>query len=173
MGLLGNFLHKQNLLNLQKVVMPNAPSNKLVLSEKQLYREAERMAGNDLKIINECTNLINTTVNPDVFFKRYAILRETVAHLSKFSPYIKFKGTQPNQMMLEINRKEQLAISDFLHRYYNSVMEKANSLKTDKGKKNQYKKFYDSLKKYYPLIDEVNIGFIDFCIQSFEHNSQI
>ena len=89
MGLLGNFVHKQKLLNLQKIVVVNAPSNRLVLSEKQLYREAERIASNDLKIINECTNLINTTVNPDVFFKRYAILRETANHLSKFSPYIK------------------------------------------------------------------------------------
>ena len=45
--------------------------------------------------------------------------------------------------------------------YSNSVMEKANSLKTDKGKKNQYKKFYENLQPYYPFMNPENQCFIE------------
>ena len=160
MGLF-NFIKKQNLLNLQRLIVANAPNNRLIMSENQLKRQAEQKAQRELKIVYDCQHLINTTVNPEVFFKRYELIKEKADYLLKLSPYVRFTGTSPKQMVETLKVKEQPAISDFLHRYYNAVNEKAKTLKTEKAKKNQYIKFYESLQPYYRRMDEGNISYIE------------
>lgn len=160
MGIMG-FLKKQHLLNLQRLIVVNAPYNKLVMSEKQLIRKAEQLAQRQLKIVYDCQRLINTTINPEVFFKRYDLIKEKASFLLKLSPYVKFTGTHPLTMVESLKKKEQPAISDFLKRYYQAVEIKAKSLKTDKAKANQYLKFYESLQPYYDRMNEENKQFIE------------
>ncbi len=160
MGIIG-FINKQKLLNLQKLIVVNAPPNKLVMSENQLIREAERLAQRQLKIVYDCQRLINTTVNPDVFFKRYDLIEEKAEFLLKLSAYVKFTGTQPHTMIKTLREKEQPAISDFLQRYYHSVVEKTKTLKTEKAKANQYLKFYESLQPYYLRMNDENKQYVE------------
>lgn len=156
-----SFIHKINLLELQSLVVPSAPRTRLVMSEKQLIRQAEQQAQRQLKIVYECQNLINTTVKPDVFFNRYDLIKEKADFLVKLSPYVKFKGTKPRTMVTTLKAKEQAAIADFLSRYYRSVDDKVETLKTDKAKANQYQKYYESLQPYYPRMNDENRKYIE------------
>ena len=159
MGLFG-IGKNQKLLKLQKLLVENSP-NKLVYTEKQLYSMASRTVQRELKIIQDCVELVNHTVKPDVFFSRYDLLLEHLEYLSKFQPYIKFQHNSPASEFAKIKNQKQAEISRFLSRYFDDISAKADTMKTEKGKKGKYKKFFDSLQPYYNLMNTTNINFIN------------
>lgn len=159
MGLF-SITHNQKLLKLQKLLVVNSP-NKLIYTEKQLLNMASNSAQRELQIINESADLVNHTVNPDVFFSRLELIKERLNYLIALQPYIKFKGKTPSHELSKIKNMEQEQIKLFLTRYFENTIEKANDMKTEKGKKNKYKKFYDSLQKYYSYMNQENTAFIE------------
>lgn len=63
----------------------------------------------------------------------------------------------------KINTKQNLSSNHYwCIRYYNSVKTYADTLKTDKGKSNQYQKFYDTLMNYRNVMNEENIKYIEY-----------
>ncbi|MBQ1169497.1 MAG: hypothetical protein IIX49_01565 [Oscillospiraceae bacterium] len=102
MGLLGSLLggnKKQRLLDWQKIVMDNSP-DRLVMSEQQLRQVSIQQAQNDLRIMNDCKNLVSTTVKPDVFFGRLNLLVERGEHLQRLEQYISFSGASPTAALI-------------------------------------------------------------------------
>ena len=161
MGIFSSLFGNQNrLLAWQKLVMPNSP-DRLVLNEQQLTQWTVVITEQDIKIINDCLKITQETVKPDVFFSRLELLKEKIAHLQLFEPYVKFENANPTQLSNTVHQKEQETISSFLDRYLDAVCQKANAMKSAKGKKNQYEKFYDSLQEYYPLMNGENIQYIE------------
>lgn len=152
---------QQRLLDCQKIIMPNSP-NKLVMTEKQILHAAEQQAINDLRIIQDSNKIISNTLKPDTFFSRLDLLKEKSEHLKKLEPYVNFSGASPTDALQEIMDKEQDAIYNFIIRYYNSIWEKAESLKTPKGKQNQFQKFYTALQPYYNKMNKRNINYIEY-----------
>ena len=152
--------NSKELLALQKMVVNNPP-NKLVYSEIQLTKMAYSQAQRYLTIVNESVSLVNNTVKPDVFFSRYQLVKETLYSLSLFEPYIKFQQNKPSAELNKLSSNEQKNIHSFLVRYFNDIRQKANEMKTDKGKRNKYEKFYSSLQPYYNIIDNENINYIE------------
>lgn len=150
----------QKLLNLQKLLVINSP-NKLMYTESQLLNMANKNVERELQMINESADLVNHTVNPDVFFSRLEFIKERLNYLIALQPYVKYKGKTPSHELSKINNMEQGQIKLFLTRYFDNTTEKANGMKTDKGKKNKYKKFYDSLQKYYSNMNQENIAFVE------------
>ena len=90
-----NNARKEYLLQWQNVIMKDSP-NELIMSEQQLKAFSQQQAANDLRIINDCGTLIETTVNPDVFFMRLNLLMEKTEHLVRLETFIKFIGEQPS-----------------------------------------------------------------------------
>lgn len=161
MGIFSRLFGNQNrLLAWQKLVMPNSP-DRLVFNEQQLAQWTAVITEQDFKIINDCLKIIQETVKPDVFFTRLELLKEKIAHLQMFEPYVKFQNVNPTQLSDTVRQKEQETISSFLDRYLDAVCRKANDMKSAKGKKNQYEKFYSSLQEYYPLMNDENIQYIE------------
>lgn len=169
MGLLdllfGGNKKKEKLLSMQQVVMENSP-DRLVMTEKQLNEAARQQAQNDLRIINDCLSLLSKTIKPDVFFSRLELLQRQGGHLMLLEPYVEFTGASPAAAYHEIVTKKDEAIMVFLERYYAAVHEKAQGMKTAKGRANQYTKFYDSLQEYYPKMSKAHITYIEECAQN-------
>lgn len=159
MGLFGK--SKKELLIWQKIVLSNSP-DKLIMSEKQLKQASNQLAENHLRIIHDCTKLISDTTNPEVFFSRLELLKEHGKALVVLEPYADFSGASPTAALEEIISKEQDAIYNFIVRYYGTIFDKAASLKTEKAKKRQFQKFYDSLQNYYDRMDERNRRYIEY-----------
>ena len=151
MGLF-DFSTTRKLIELQNLVRSGG-SDKLVMSEKAIYNNAYRIAANCLKIMNESAQLVNNTVKPDVFFKRYSILIEHGEKLVKFEPYLKFDGESPSVTLRKIRQQRHQATLDFLERAYKEVSVKAAAMKTEKGTVNQFIKFFDSLDAFYDEMD--------------------
>lgn len=152
---------KERLLAWQNVVLIDK-TDKLIMTERELQETSNQMATNDLKIIQDCLKILSDTIKPDTFFSRLDLLKERSKHLILLEPYVKFEGASPTAGFNEVLEKEQEAIYEFIVRYFNATFEKAQSLKTEKGKENQYKKFYDSLVQYYDLMNDENIRYIEY-----------
>lgn len=163
MGLLSSLLggnKKQRLLEWQNIVMAQH-SNRLVMTEQQLQQASIQQAQNDLRIMNDCRNLVSTTVKPDVFFGRLHLMLEKAEHLQQLEKYISFSGASPTAALNEIRQNYQEAIKQFLVRYFSDTFDKAEAMKTEKGKQNKYIKFYESLQEYYCYIDEANKEYVE------------
>ena len=151
---------KERLLQWQRLVMPQNP-NQLNMTEQQLTAITQQQAANDLRIVNDCAKLVESTIKPDVFFMRLQLLLETAEHLCALEQYIKFYGASPAAAFDEVRQNYQLAIRKFLERYFSDTFDKAESMKTEKGRIGKYQKFYDSLQEYYNVMDDNNKAYIE------------
>lgn len=106
----------------------------------------------DLEILNDCARLIESTVNPEVFFSRYDLYMEKLSILSSAQErnLIKVSGDNISKKYSEMNteKKKIETINNFISRMWNNTCENAEKLKTDKGKQNRYQKFFDTMQTY-------------------------
>jgi len=157
--------NKSVLLEWQNVILEDE-STKLHMSRDQLEDCTIEQAQNDMRIFDDCATLINSTVKPDVFFSRLDLAESTLDHLVTLEPYMnQIKCIQLEASMSDLMNKFQEEkdsyTTDFLYRYYASVKEKADGLKTEKGKQNQFQKFYESLEPYFESISDLNMEYIE------------
>lgn len=148
------------LLEWQNTILEE-PVSKLIMTETQLDQQTRIIVKNELRIIKDCLEILETTTKPDIFFPRLELLEKKTSDLVKVEKYVTFNGAKPSEALTNLFQDKQKVINDFLIRYFCSVFDKAETMKTDKGKLNQYIKFYDSLKPYYDIMDADNIDYIE------------
>ncbi len=151
---------KDHLLRWQNLLMPDSP-NRLIMTEQQLKAATLQQAENDLRIIQDCMNLVEKTTKPDVFFMRLNLLVEKSKHLVILEKYITFSGASPTAAYNDVLSNYNEAINQFLIRYFSETFEKAEAMKTEKGRIGKYQKFYDSLQEYYCYMNDENINYIE------------
>lgn len=153
MGILQKLVtNKSDLIDWQNAVMPDK-SSKLYVTRKQLEAVTIQIVQDCMRIFDDSAHIINSTIKPDVFFPRLELAEEKLATLVRIEPYMeKVKDIELKQpmaaLMYEFQSNRNLYISDFLYRYYWAVQEKAEGMKTEKGKLNQFQKFQESLEPY-------------------------
>lgn len=152
--------NKEKLLQWQQLVMPDSP-DVLIMSEQQLKTLTVQQAENDLRIIKDCSKLVENTLKPDVFFMRLNLLKEKSKHLADLAQYISFSGASPIKAYNEVLDNYQEAVRQFIIRYFSDTFDKAEAMKTEKSKIGKYQKFYDSLQEYYRFMNSENIDYIE------------
>lgn len=154
-----NSKKKQKLLDLQNLIL-SSPNNKLVLSEQQIFQTAKEIAKRNVDIIQDCTDIICKTLNPDVFFSRYNLLLQSNNNLVELEPYLLNDKTwsETNQQFID---KKQYYIKAFIEKYGKSVLDKIQSLKTEKAKKARAADFLSSLKQFNNEMNADNISYYE------------
>ena len=137
------------------------PSKELFFSKEDL----ERYTLTDVKlftgIIEDCKKAINETVNPSVFFSRLNLLIQRAEQLRMYEPYAEFPNGNPSDIYSEtVNQYHEITFK-FLKRSLANTIEKSDAMKTPKGKINKFHNWYESLKEYYPYMNEKNIHFLE------------
>lgn len=129
---------------IQTVLIPNSQGS---ASWKQLVQAAQVCVPNWWKIEQESHQLTEETVNPEVFFNRYDLMIEQLKNLMIAENVVEMPSS-PSSLLesAEINRTS--ATISFVNRAYAQVCEQAESLKTERGKRNRKIKFYQSMLKY-------------------------
>lgn len=151
---------KEHLLRWQNVLMTDSP-NKLIMTEQQLKAATMQQAENDLRIIQDCVKLVEKTTKPDVFFMRLNLMVEKSKHLASLEEYINFSGASPTVAYNEVAQDYYEIVNQFLIRYFSETFDKAEAMKTEKGRIGKYQKFYDSLQEYYCYMSNENIDYIE------------
>lgn len=99
-----------------------------------------------LNQLHDSGNLVNTTVKPDVFFKR---LNFTLDLLLRLQPYEKYKifkrGGKPTQDYERILSNLEATVDNFIDRSLAANREKIESLKTERAKRNNYENYVIAL----------------------------
>lgn len=162
MSLINLFGRKNELLAIQNLVT-KTPCDRLIFSEKQLFNMAKDSIQRDLEIANDCVKIINQTADPDTFFMRLNLLEEKSKRLVSFEQFKKYFSFSiaPSVAYNDFCANKQNAIKQFLIHYYSKISILADNMKTDKGRFNKYKKFYDSLQPYYGQMNTENIDYIE------------
>lgn len=114
----------------------------------------------NLRIIQDCVNIVNNTKNPDTFFERYELMEKKIDELVAIQGP-KYTGQSPTELKSQIVSKRQAAIHDMIDRYYNDVSIKASALKTAKGRMNRFHTFISTLESYYDKMDDANIKYAE------------
>lgn len=118
----------------------------MALFRKKLSQVEQMQFNNLLKQAQESAKLVNTTVKPDIFFGRLNFLFDVLYNMTKFEKKMKFKkGHAPIDDFNRLATNLELTVNDFIDRSYEKALEKVNSLKTEKGKKNHLQKYFDSM----------------------------
>ena len=129
--------------------------------ERAERKEAELLAPQFLKHVNESIDLVNSTKNPETFFSRYDFLIERLSQLMELEKIIDFTGESPSDTFERVMLEKSELTNIFLRRYCDDVLTKASGLKTDKAKERRIEKFCSSLKIYEEKTDAVNIEKLD------------
>ncbi|WP_132995782.1 hypothetical protein [Sporanaerobacter acetigenes] len=114
-----------------------------------------------IKHIDDSVKIINSTKNPDTFFSRYDFLIERLNQLIDISGNVLYTGENPKDYLAELQNNKVDLFNSFINRYYEDVLSKINSLKTEKAKVNNANKFYDTLMKYEDYLEDNNKTEID------------
>jgi hypothetical protein len=148
------------LLELQNIIMNDTFSG-LMMTEKQIMDSVNILIENNNRISADCARIVQSTVKPDVFFERMELMEMKTVELTVLENYVAFADPKPSQV-LEVYRKEKNQVTDqFLTRYFNSVLDKNETLKTDTGRLKNLQKCYNSLQPYYKRMSENNIQYVE------------
>ena len=147
--------NKKTLFAWQQLIVVDSPS-RLVFNEKSSTEHTQPIVHRDFEIVTDCQNLIQTTANPNVFFARLDLLYERLAHLIQLEPYYRFQPQLPSDILLQSCQRENASVKAFLERYFYKTSEKANGLKTEKAKLNQFEKYKETLDSFSNRISKDN-----------------
>lgn len=139
-------LSKRTLRSIQTLCFPK--SHKGRLSTEQIIYTCDSVLTQNSRITEDCRQIIINTDNPQIFFERYELLINKYTLMSQYEPFVEFFGYQPLESLTHFKADKGKYEKKLIDRCYNKALIKADSLKTEKGKKNQFVKAYEKLSNY-------------------------
>ena len=159
---------KQALKNQRKAAQQQARLAERVQREKEelankIREQAKEQSQQLIKVVKDCVELVNTTTNPDVFFKRYNLMLEHLESLAGLECTGVFANSPelPSVAFLRIEAQFDAATIGFLDRSFENAKSHANTLKTENGKKNAIKRYFDNMEKYIIYMDSEGLEYFD------------
>ena len=98
-----------------------------------------------LKQLQDSVRLVNTTLKPDVFFKRLNFTLDLLLRLQPYEKYKIFNSGLPSSDYARIISNLGATVDDFISRALAANQAKISSLKTEKAKKENRIKFATAL----------------------------
>lgn len=126
-------------------------------SKKEKY-EAQFMAPQWLKIVKDCADLVNTTVNPKVFFARYDLMLENLSNLADIEKIVKFSGKKPSVQFRELVAQRERETDTFIDRAFEVARDRAAELKTEKGRAEALQRFFQKMEAHSNRMTPANLA---------------
>lgn len=93
-----------------------------------------------LSQLQDTAHLINTTIKPDVFFKRLNFALDILLDLQRYEKYRIFTKTKPSQDYQKIIQNMELTVDNFIDRVLEANERKIATLKTSSAKERNREK---------------------------------
>lgn len=146
----------------QKLAAEREAVEKRVLAMK-IRAQAKEYSEQWLKIVNDCAELVNTTKNPAVFFSRYELMLDHLEKLAGLECTGIFANSKelPSEAFLRIEAMFPTETNAFIARALEAAKTKAETLKTERGKTNAIRRFFEDMEKYIINMDAESIEYLD------------
>lgn len=167
MGFFAKMIQAQLKANLQEAKKKQQAAAREQKGKQELANKIKEQAREQskqwLKIVNDCADLVNTTKKPDVFFNRYNLMLEYLEKLAGLECTGIFENFKelPSATFLRIEAQFPAATNDFIDRSFSEAQEKAEALKTEKGKANAMQRYFDNMEQYIIHMDGESIEYLD------------
>lgn len=99
----------------------------------------------------DSVKLVNTTVKPDVFFKRLNFILDILLDLQRYERFHVFKGDPPSYNYNKILDNLESTVNDFIDRSYQKAIFDSKKLKTTRGRENKLSAYFSSLDAAFEL----------------------
>ena len=102
---------------------------------------------NDIRIMNECLQFMNTSTNIETVINRFNDLLNVLNRLSSYenNPAVSFLSELPSSALTRMHKEKPRIFNAAIQRAYDNMIERAAALKTESGRKNRQLKFFDLL----------------------------
>lgn len=130
---------------------------------RKIRELAKQQSDQWLKIIYDCANLVNTTKNPEVFFQRYNLMLEHLEKCAGLECTGIFNNSRelPSTAFLRVEEQFPAATNNLIDRAFEEAKTKAETLKTEKGKKNALTRFFDNMDTYIIYMKPESVEYLD------------
>lgn len=130
---------------------------------RRIREQAKEQSEQWLKIVNDCVFLVNATIKPNVFFPRYALMLEYLKKLAGLECTGIFDNSKelPSEAFLRVEAQFPAATNEFINRSFEASKAHADTLKTEKGKANAIRRFFDDMENYIIHMDAESIEYLD------------
>lgn len=143
------------LLGLQRILVINS-GDQLLFSRQRLHRMAHDFVSNNMRIIKDSQAIVENTKDMETFFMRLNLILEKYKEITLLEPYIYFYGNSPYEAYKNAIVECEKQTMHFIYQYIANLIEKAEMLKTEKGKFSRYQKAYDAFRSHYDTISHEN-----------------
>lgn len=99
--IMGLFSFGNKYVELQNIVL-KINEKKMVVSKNELISAVNLYISDRTRIIGDCVRLINTTKKPDIFLKRFEMLKDNSKELEKIEKFELFKRPYPSEQLQTI-----------------------------------------------------------------------
>ena len=102
------------------------------------------VAESHLEKAKVAADVVNTTTDPETFFKRLHFLIDSLMYLQSTEGVIKYYGMSPTQNLNDVlsNLTNTVTVNDFIDRSFEKELAAALKLKTEKARANKLEKYY-------------------------------
>ncbi len=137
------------------------PLNSNHIPKDQLYHRLESVVMMKLYKMSSNKKWIRDSVKPDVYFSNYDELMYVLSDLTEFEVCFPFYKPTPSEIKQEYTLSKSKFNDDFIHRWWDSVLNQVSELKTVKGKQNKIDKCKEQLLQYKKYLSDDNISLVN------------
>lgn len=142
------------------------PKTREPLSSEQLlfYRQcAELNKNRDRQVLEDCIDIVYSTKTTDVFFSRYELLIETLEALLFYHALFGAPYKDTSVILSKALESRDALTCDFIKRSHTDMIQKASTLKTEKGRHGRYIRYYDSFSNYEDQLEPESKALLKRC----------
>lgn len=136
--------------------------------KKQVIAAASVVVKEHARRISDCVKLVNETLEPRVFFERYGVLLDLSEDLAKMEEYYPFTPPMPSEQHSRLLSQRIDTINRFIERYFDSVVMKMLSVKTEAAKRKRIEDFYNTLTYYSDKMEPENVALFSEMYSRFQ-----
>lgn len=117
---------------------------------------------NEIRIVQESAYLIDTSNNLDTVIGRIQFIPEHIQYLKQLEKQGLYATTPTaSDYYSQYVMLKDKCIQNAIIRNYKDMLDKANLLKTDRGRINKINKYFEKLEKYKPMLSPIMQSYID------------
>jgi hypothetical protein len=140
------------------------PDTEIIFTTGTPVNITQMQADNDIRIMQDCLSLINTSQNMETVVVRYNDLLNVLTRMSTYEnkPNIKHLKERPSEALIRMHDEQADIMNRAVDRSYEHELDSASQLKTEKGRSNRIERYFAVLEELSSKLPQETLRYIEF-----------